>query len=158
MNIKIEVDSDALDKAFKQAPVKVGLAIRGWVGKTAAMAEREEKEELRSKVSAGASGETINSIRIIQSMSGLKAEVKPTSKHAYYVHEGRAPGKMPPFQEGTPLNRWARRVGANPFVVARAIAKNGTKGIPFITAAFRTVKPKAESEGRAMLSDLVRSI
>lgn len=40
---------------------------------------------------------------------------------------GRAPGKFPPFAKGTPLAKWAESKGIPPFVVAKSIAKKGTK-------------------------------
>lgn len=40
---------------------------------------------------------------------------------------GRAPGKFPPYGEGTPLHRWAAAAGVPAFLVARAIAKRGTE-------------------------------
>lgn len=43
--------------------------------------------------------------------------------YAPFVEEGTRPHFPPPLA----LAGWAKRVGANPFVVARAIAKKGTK-------------------------------
>lgn len=40
---------------------------------------------------------------------------------------GRAPGKFPPFAKGTPLAAWAEQKGIPPFLLARSIAKKGTK-------------------------------
>lgn len=40
---------------------------------------------------------------------------------------GRGPGKFPPFAKGTPLARWAESKGIPPFLVARKIAREGTK-------------------------------
>lgn len=40
---------------------------------------------------------------------------------------GRGPGKFPPFAKGTPLAKWADSKGIPPFLVARKIAREGTK-------------------------------
>lgn len=45
----------------------------------------------------------------------------------YFRIVGRAPGKFPPYGEGTALNRWASAVGIPAYLVAKKIAEQGTK-------------------------------
>lgn len=156
MNITVNVDTIALRQALKVAPEKVKAGLNGWVNTTALMTEREAKLYLAQHVSLGATGGTGNSIHTFP--SDLQAEVKPTQKTALWVHEGRKPGKMPPFGEGTPLNGWAKRMGMNPFLVARAIGRKGTKGIPFMDEAYKIVKPTAERNADIVLGQIVSSI
>lgn len=42
---------------------------------------------------------------------------------------------MPPWGEGTELNEWSERIGANPFLIARHIAQFGTQGHYFLSDA-----------------------
>lgn len=71
--------------------------------------------------------------------SGLfTLELGAGAKYAYWVHEGRRPGKMPPEK---PILRWVYRK-LNPgkdaksiaFLIRRKIGKKGYKGRPFIAA------------------------
>ena len=39
---------------------------------------------------------------------------------------GRAPGKFPPYGEGSNLAKWAKAAGIPPFLIARKIAQQGT--------------------------------
>ena len=61
------------------------------------------------------------------------ATVGTNVAYARYVHDGRAPGRMPPPNA---LATWARRHGGqNPFVLARTIARRGIKAKPFLREA-----------------------
>jgi hypothetical protein len=153
MNVSIEVDTRALRQAMEQAPAKVKLGLNTWIRTTALMTEREAKIDVPPNVDTGQLQSSIHTM-----FGDLTATVKPTAKHAIFVHEGRRPGKMPPFQEGTQLNRWATKKGMNPFLVARCIGRKGTKKNPFMDKAYRTVKPTAEREAQLMLTNIVRSI
>ena len=156
--IIITIDNKALRDAMAKAPAKVHSGIKNWVKETGYLAERASKRILSDSVSIGSSGRTLNSIKTTNSVTGLESTVKPNLKSAYYTENGRRPGKMPPYKEGTDLASWSRRVGANPFLVARAIGKKGTKGKKFMEKAYQEVKPIAERNGNQMLSEIVRSI
>jgi len=156
MNITITTDADLLRTAFNKAPILFTTKLQGWVSRSALRAERESKLELRSKTSQGASGRTLNSIAT--KIGFLEATVKPGTDYAYYTHEGRKPGRMPPYQEGSDLANWARRVGINPFLVARSIANKGTKGIPYLDTAFKSIKDEVERDGNKTVDDMLRSL
>lgn len=153
MNFTIDVDARELTAALKAAPMKVTYHMNIWVSKTTLMTEREAKIEASKKTDTG---QTQNSIH--SRIGSLKGEVNPTAKHAKFAHDGRRPGRMPPFGEGTSLASWARRHGIPAFAVARSIARKGTKGHPFMTNAFRTIKPRAERDAHNTLDKIVRSI
>lgn len=153
MNLTVEVDARELRAAFAKAPAKVSHGLNTWVTKTTFMTERHAKTAVQPHVDTGQLQSSIRS-----QVGNLKGEVKPTAKHAIFVHEGRRPGRMPPYQARTPLNRWATKRGMNPFLVARAIARKGTKKHPFMVTAYNEVKPRAERDGQRALHDIVRSI
>ena len=95
------------------------------------------------------------SIRPELSARNLGITVNPNTKYAYYAHEGRKPGKMPPVEM---VESWARRKGLDPFLVARSIANKGTKGKKFMDIAYDKQKPKFNREAKVLLNDIVRAI
>lgn len=153
MNLSITVDSKALQAAFNRAPGKVVSGLNSWVSRTALRTEREAKMQVPPRIDTG---QTQNSITTLKGR--LSATVRPTAKHAIFVHEGRRAGKMPPYQAGTHLNAWAKRRGIPPFLVARAIGRKGTKPHKFMDKAYRIVKPSAERDAERTLDRIVRSI
>lgn len=50
-----------------------------------------------------------------------------TAEAAEFRIRGRAPGKFPPFGEGTSLEAWATAAGIPAYLVARSIALKGTE-------------------------------
>lgn len=156
MDVSITVDAKAVEEAFRKAPDKVTAGIKKWLTRSSLLAERASKKHLRDSSSRGASGRTLSSIN--SSEGSFKSEIRPNTKYAEWVEEGRRPGRMPPYQRGTDLEKWARRVGINPFLVARAIARKGTKPKKFMFEAYKEVKPKIERDGNDMVEAILRSI
>ncbi len=153
MNLTIDVDAKALTAALERAPAKVTAGLNVWISRTAFRTEREAKLHVPPHVDTGRLQSSIHT-----NIGNLKAVVTPTSKYAVFVHEGRRPGKMPPFKSGTELNRWAVKKGMNPFLVARSIARKGTKPHKFMNDAYNIVRPLAERDANQVLSEIVRSI
>lgn len=63
-------------------------------------------------------------------------------KYGVVVEMGRRPGKFPPV---APIERWAALKLGTPgvgFLIARKIARQGTKAQPFVEPAFRETTPK----------------
>ncbi len=153
MNITIDVDAKALTAALERAPVKVTAGLNTWIYRTAIRTEQQAKFQVPPNVDTGIMRSSIHT-----RIGNLKAVVTPTTKYARFVHEGRKPGgKMPPYKTGS-LNRWATKRGMNPFLVARSIARKGTKPNKFMDKAYKIVKPGAEREANIILTDIVRSI
>lgn len=61
--------------------------------------------------------------------AALTGRVGPTARYAFWVEHGRRPGRYPPIDA---IRGWARRHDIHPFVVARAIARRGTRPQPFV--------------------------
>lgn len=59
----------------------------------------------------------------------LTGRVGPSLGYGLFVERGRRPGKFPPISA---IQGWARRHGIPPFLVARAIARRGTRPQPFV--------------------------
>lgn len=65
--------------------------------------------------------------------ANLTGRVAPSVAYGLFVEKGRRPGRMPPVDT---VASWARRHGINPFVLARAIGRRGTKARPFMEPAY----------------------
>lgn len=75
-----------------------------------------------------------------QTASGATGEVGTNKVYGRVVEEGRRPGRMPPVRA---IAVWAARKapGASTFVIARAIARRGTRPQPYLRpAAARAVR------------------
>ena len=68
----------------------------------------------------------------------ISGRVGPTVRYGLWVERGRRPGKAPPIEA---IAGWARRHGVNPFVVARAIARRGTRPQPFVEPSLQRNLP-----------------
>ena len=64
----------------------------------------------------------------------LLGTVRAMASHSAAVHEGSRP-HWPPYQPNSSLERWARKKNIPVFLVARAIARKGTKAQPFFDEA-----------------------
>lgn len=62
------------------------------------------------------------------------AKIYPQVKYAFFVHEGTKAHAIPKAElmPGGSLYRWAQKKGLNPFQVANAIRKKGTKANPWL--------------------------
>lgn len=79
--------------------------------------------------------------------SSLTGVVAPGVRYGYWVEYGRRPGKRPPIDA---ISGWARRHGGNPFMIARAIGRRGTRKQPFVAPALQ----KHEGKIRQIFSRL----
>lgn len=141
-------DMERIRRGFAESPQVIGRELNKYLLNTAIDMQRDSAKE--APVDTG----TLQSV-IRLSRSNLRYRVYPESDYAVYAHDGRKPGKQPPVEA---VESWARRKGIDPFLVARAIGRKGTKGKPFLEIAFNKNKMKAEREGRATLNRIVRMI
>lgn len=87
--------------------------------------------------------------KIQRTVTKRQARIRPMAGYTYWVEHGRGAGKMPPWSgsEGEDFRKWvALKMGSSvpPFVVARAIAKKGTKAQPFVKPTYDDTKPLVE--------------
>lgn len=65
--------------------------------------------------------------------ANLTSRIGPSVLYGLYAERGtRGPRRMPPVEA---LRGWAARHGVNPYLVARAIARRGTKAHPYMQPA-----------------------
>lgn len=92
-------------------------------------------------------------------ITGMEGTLGTNAPHALYVHGGppftkaRSKPHWPPIAAVTP---WARRHGMNPYLVARSIARKGTKLVPFLKLAVDQSKPAISSLARKLANDIER--
>ena len=71
----------------------------------------------------------------------LRGSVVSTKEYSIYVHEGTRP-HWPPYRPNSSLDRWAKKHNIPTYLVARAIARRGTKAQPFIDETIEASKNK----------------
>lgn len=87
----------------------------------------------------------------------LIGELRNTAPYAAAVHEGTKP-HFPPYQPGSSLEKWGNRKGIPPFLVARKIGREGTKGVPFYDDAIKDTKTFIDSAFDSALNRIVLKI
>jgi len=65
--------------------------------------------------------------------ANLTSKIGPSVAYGIYVEMGRGAGKPPPVSA---VASWARAHGIDPYVLARAIGRRGTKKRPYMRPAF----------------------
>jgi hypothetical protein len=123
-----------LEKAFRQSPKIVRDAIDPAIRK--AILAIQARAITKIPVDRG---ELRNAN--VPVFSTLKGVLENRAPYAIFVHEGTRP-HFPPLHA---IERWANRHGINPYLVARAISKKGTKGIPFYDDAVKDSNPLIDS-------------
>lgn len=65
--------------------------------------------------------------------ANLTSKIGPSVAYGLFAEKGRRAGTPPPVGA---VRGWATRHGMNPYVLARAIGRKGTKGKPYMRPAF----------------------
>lgn len=137
--IGVQIDSANVQKLLASGAKNVAAAKREILDRASIMTQAE----MRINVPVH-EGELRQSIRP-KWQSVDTVVVFSDKNYAPVVEFGRrANGKLPPYQAGTPLEKWVRDKmgdGVPPYLVARSIAKKGTKGAKFAAKTYATMKP-----------------
>jgi HK97 gp10 family phage protein len=101
---------------------------------------REIRKAARSLAPRGATGNLRQGIRMRRNRRRMTVRVYAGAPafHAHLVEYGRKPGKMPsPLEIAQEIGPWAgfKGIYVDPFVLARAIGKKGTRPHPFMRPA-----------------------
>lgn len=112
----------------------------------------------------GASGQLRKSIR--RELYPTKAKIYPGVKYAVDVHDGRSPADVQAnfgeiwqsARKGGSLHRWAVKRGLNPYAVANAMKKKGTKPNPFFDRTKDKTEDQVAKELDGVLTTLVSRI
>lgn len=87
---------------------------------------------------------------IVTNIGGDTAVIGTNVVYGIYVHEGTRP-HWPPVAA---VAGWARRHGADPFLVAKGISRNGTKAKPFMLKGFSAALPAINGYVGVMASEI----
>ncbi|RMD70287.1 MAG: HK97 gp10 family phage protein [Cyanobacteria bacterium J149] len=143
-DFKVHVEGlDKLEKALQIAPKKTLIEMDKAVKSIVTLLEAEAKKA--TPVDRG----TLRS-KIESKVKGLKGTVKAKTDYAVFVHEGTRPH----FPHIKAIEGWARQHGIEPFLVARAISRKGTKARPFFEIAFK----KSKGNIQKVLSKLIDKV
>ena len=133
MTVKLQVEVrglDRLERGLARAPSTVEDQTRAAMTASLLLLEADQK-----RLVAQDTRRLMTSInhKITGRGANLTGRVGPSARYGYFVEYGRRPGKPPPVGA---VAGWARRHGANPFLVARAIGRHGTKAQPFVRPSY----------------------
>lgn len=112
--------------------------------------------EASSKKNAPSSEGTLRK-GIRSSIQPTKGSVVATAKHSIFVHDGTKP-HWPPFQPNSSLDRWAKSKNIPTFLVAKAIARKGTKAQPFMDEAIDENESKIQQLFTQALDNAVKEL
>ncbi len=137
--VGIQIDSENVKRLLQMGAKRVAAAKKEILDRGSIMTQAEMR--LNAPVH---DGELRASIRP-KWQSADTVVIFSDKKYAIPVEFGRKPnGKLPPYQKGTPLEKWVRdKMGADvsPFLVARSISRKGTKGSKFAAKSYAKMKP-----------------
>lgn len=158
--ISISVDARKLEMLIKRYKPEFRSAVRAIYNDGAIIVQRQMRLKVPKGVSSRALRETI-----VYEVKDSGAVIRPTKKYggkwdASIVEKGRLPGKMPPYtKESNPeLVAWAESKGINPFVLARHIAKKGTRPTWFVRDTYKITKPQVQKYANVKIKELVAQL
>ncbi len=156
LGIGVQIDDRKVQRMLTIAPQKIKAAKREILNRGSIMTQAEMR--INAPVF---DGELRRSIRP-KWQSADTVIVFSDSKHAPTVELGRRPnGKTPPYHEGTPLAKWVKvKMGAGvpAFLVARSIARKGTKGQHFARKTYVTMKPAINGMADQVIARTIKGL
>lgn len=121
---------------------------------------KDLRAEARRRAPSGPTGNLRQAVRFRTWSRFLSATVfvdKSIAPHRHLVIHGRGPGLIPSAREGTPIAIWAKRHGINPWALARAMARHGTRPRPnFMREAFAALQEPIATRIRQAFEQAVR--
>lgn len=152
--LSISIDDRQLVRLMRKYPVEIDNAFKRILSDGSIIVQKE----LRETAPVGVTQDL--SRKIQRTVTRTQARIRPMAGYTYWVEHGRGAGKMPPWSgsEGEDFRKWvALKMGTSvpPFVVARAIAKKGTKPQPFVEPAYRKTQPLVRRYAQGEVSRIV---
>ncbi|MEE9274872.1 MAG: hypothetical protein V3V62_06155 [bacterium] len=140
-------------------------AAREAVGDVTAILEAAVRRAAPEGATGALRGSIVAEVRG-RSLEDLRGAVAVTAPHAAAVERGRPAGSMPPWRAGSALHLWVRRtlgVGGEDdervsFLVARAIARRGTRPRRFFEGAVRESMGRVQERIQQLGGDIVRRL
>jgi len=147
--ISVEIKGvEELNAAFKKAPqIAVGELRRAILKALITLQGEARKFVVKD------TGRLVNAIRYVQPTM-VSGKLTAETQYAIYVHEGTKP-HFPPLSAVEP---WAKRHGVPALVVARAIARKGTKANPFFDEAKKSSAQSLDSIFKNAIDKIINQL
>lgn len=116
-------------------------------------------KQITTNAAVGVTGNLNRNIERTVNANG--ARIVPKEKYHSVIEKGRRPnGKMPPYSDPLFVKWVNQKLGsdASPYLVARSIAKKGTKAQPFIVPAYVKTKPIVERYAASEITKMVQEL
>ncbi|MBI4150500.1 HK97 gp10 family phage protein [Candidatus Woesearchaeota archaeon] len=153
-NITVKIEGlDRFRRALAEYPKIAAEFLQRAINATLITIEGKAK----TKAPVGVTGALRNRWNIVA--KPLSGSLTSGVKYSTFVEKGTRP-HWPPWKgaKGRGLQQWARSKGIPVFLVARSIAKKGTKAHPFLEPAVRDSVPAMERFLRDALHDTMEEI
>jgi hypothetical protein len=154
--IGVQIDSSRVQRLMTIAPQRVKAAKKEILDRGGIMTQAEMR--INAPIHDGELRQSIRPKMISQDTVIVFSD----KKYAIPVEFGRRPnGKLPPWREGTPLHKWVKdKMGTDvsPYLVARSIAKKGTKGTKFARKTYVTMKPQVQAMSNQVIAKTIRGL
>ncbi len=156
---QVVIDTKRAEKLFGRFKPELESAIRKLYFRAGALTQREMRINAPKGVSAISIRESI-SFEVHQGYVEISPKKKFGKWDASVVELGRRPGKMPPWKkEWNPdFVKWADSKGIDPFVLARSIAKKGTKGAFFVKGTKEKIEPRVNRWANEVIRDFAKEM
>jgi hypothetical protein len=155
MEVGFKLDDAQVRRLVQRAPAAVLAQLRQLIEAAAIDIQREMI--MQAPVGVGGGAGLRGSIRYKFSPTQLRAQVGPNVPYAAAVEQGSRP-RWVSVREGSPLRRWARLKGINPYAVQRSIARKGTRPHPYVKPTYNRMKPIVERDIADGMVKLVRRL
>lgn len=156
LGIGVQIDDSRVQRMLTIAPQRIKAAKQEILSRGSIMTQAEMR--INAPIH---DGELRRSIR--PKMQSLDTVIVFSDmKYAPVIELGRRPGgKMPPYKAGSALEKWVRdKMGAGvpAFLVARSIARKGTKGQGFARKSYVTMKPAVSGMADAVIAKTIKGL
>ena len=145
--LHIKVESEAVQKAIRQAPESALQHIHNALKETAV----ESQRFYRQNMPAGATGYLRRSTQF-RFLNRVTVKVEPMAEYADYVESGTRPH----WTSVHNLERWANLRGINPYALQHSIARHGTRPHPYQDKTYYQTARYADIVFHGEMSDFVR--
>lgn len=145
--LHIKIDSEAVQKAIRQAPESALQRIHNALQETAV----ESQRFYRQNMPTGVTGFLRRSVHFAF-QNRVTVKVEPSAPYADYVESGTRPH----WTSVHNLERWANLRGINPYALQHSIASHGTKAHPYQDKTYKQTARYADIVFHGEMSDFVR--
>lgn len=149
----ITVQDQKVVAMLASAPTALSTRLRQVIERAAITVQREMIQEAPIAVT----GDLRRSIHYEVAPSVFQAVIEPDIVYAGSVEAG-GPPRWVSVKPGTPLEKWAKLKGLNPYAVQRSIARKGTQPHPFVKPTYEKTKDEVEAGIEVGITQVLQEI